>query len=303
MKLETYRPTVGTLANPVILTDAAMTIHFANPAALRFLDTSGLVRELGGKLAICNIANRRALEKAVEAAERGDSEIGTHGIGVPLNAAESSYPAVAYVLPIGRTPKRTLHNSASVAVFISSQHGAMPTAPAVMATLFGMTAAEANVAAELYSGGTIVDIATRTGVPENTIKSHAQRIYSKTETRSRSELVSLLSTLAPRISFDQAGQGQIRSSSLFALVSDLKHEDGGSRLRSWWVSGWGWRDAVRDDRLRVTTFRETHDEPGDCRCGAGRCRNCRADGARHRPRLTELPPVRVERSRDTLVLR
>ena len=207
MKLETYRPTVGTLANPVILTDAAMTIHFANPAALRFLDTSGLVRELGGKLAICNIANRRALEKAVEAAERGDSEIGTHGIGVPLNAAESSYPAVAYVLPIGRTPKRTLHNSASVAVFISSQHGAMPTAPAVMATLFGMTAAEANVAAELYSGGTIVDIATRTGVSENTIKSHAQRIYSKTETRSRSELVSLLSTLAPRISFDQAGQG------------------------------------------------------------------------------------------------
>ena len=76
-----------------------------------------------------------------------------------------------------------------------------------MATLFGMTVAEANVAAELHSGGTIVDIATRTGVSENTIKSHAQRIYSKTDTRNRSELVSLLSTLAPRISFDQAGQG------------------------------------------------------------------------------------------------
>lgn len=58
--------------------------------------------------------------------------------------------------------------------------------------LFGLTSAEARVAAALARGGTTADVARQTGVQQNTVRAHVKRLLQKTGTADRTQLVSLL---------------------------------------------------------------------------------------------------------------
>ena len=63
---------------------------------------------------------------------------------------------------------------------------------ALLANIFGLTAAEAGLAQELLSGDPLARVAGRLGVSENTIKTQLQSIYEKTGTHRQAQLVKLL---------------------------------------------------------------------------------------------------------------
>lgn len=77
--------------------------------------------------------------------------------------------------------------------------------PALLRQLFGLTAAEARVAAALARGGSTRGVALETGVQENTVLAHVKRLLQKTETSDRTQLVSLLLRSAAAV--DRSGHG------------------------------------------------------------------------------------------------
>ncbi len=196
LKLEAYQSTINLMAAPIILLDANRKICHANPAAQRFLESGSMLRELNGRLTIAEIATRRAFEASLALSSAGDRAIGTQGIGIPLHA-EGGYPAVCYLLPINTSTGRQAHGNASVALFISTQAHAVPTPAPVLATLFGLTSAESHLASEMRSGESVDQIANRIGISPNTAKTHLKRIYEKTSTQRRGELIALVRNLSP----------------------------------------------------------------------------------------------------------
>jgi len=69
-------------------------------------------------------------------------------------------------------------------------------APGVLSELFGLTRAQAAVAASLYEGRSVEATASRLGLSLNTVRSHLKQIFSKCEVQSQAELMHLLA-LAP----------------------------------------------------------------------------------------------------------
>jgi DNA-binding CsgD family transcriptional regulator len=70
--------------------------------------------------------------------------------------------------------------------------------PPVCETLrstFGLTPAEARLAAELASGDAVEDAASRLGITKETARNHLKAIFQKTEVHRQSELVALLARL------------------------------------------------------------------------------------------------------------
>lgn len=66
----------------------------------------------------------------------------------------------------------------------------------LVASAFGFTATEADVAAGLLAGETLDEIAKRRGVAITTVRTHLAKLFEKTDTRRQPELILILSGLA-----------------------------------------------------------------------------------------------------------
>ena len=64
----------------------------------------------------------------------------------------------------------------------------------VLADAYGLTVSEARLLSALMDGKRLEDAATELRVSVNTVKTHLQNIFRKTETRRQSELLSLVLT-------------------------------------------------------------------------------------------------------------
>jgi len=99
--------------------------------------------------------------------------------------------------PIVMKPVATTDGRAGTLVLIIDLNSGMQPTPETLKRLFGLTSAEAKLAAGLAAGCSTSELATRLRVARSTIRSQLASIYSKTDTRRQGELVSLLS----RVSF------------------------------------------------------------------------------------------------------
>ncbi len=80
----------------------------------------------------------------------------------------------------------------TVAVFVIDPDGKPGTNTETLQRLFGLTAAEARLAALLGGGTSLESAAEALAVSRNTARTHLQHIYQKTGTRKQGELVALL---------------------------------------------------------------------------------------------------------------
>ncbi len=71
--------------------------------------------------------------------------------------------------------------------------------PETLQTLYGLTAAEAALAAELARGRSVDQIAERLGLSRHTVRGHLKAVFAKTGTHRQAELVGLLLRSAARI--------------------------------------------------------------------------------------------------------
>jgi DNA-binding CsgD family transcriptional regulator len=177
------------LRHGVILADSGLRLLHANRAAEAMLDAGdGLARRFG-RLTLGDPRAQAALEAAARRLAGPWPEPGEARIVLPRPGGRP--PRAVTVLPALGDGPSAVATGARLLILVADPEGAAAPDPAALARAFGLTAAEARVAA-LAAGGTHVDIiAARLGVSANTVKAQLKAVYLKTGTGNRAELLRL----------------------------------------------------------------------------------------------------------------
>ncbi|PWR18204.1 helix-turn-helix transcriptional regulator [Zavarzinia aquatilis] len=150
----------------------------------------GMVGNRFGQLVFADAATHRGFQEAL-AAIRGRRFADIRPI--PCRGATMA-PAIVYCMPLLGNA-RDLFVSAVALVIVRSGQVTRTVAAAVLASMFGLTAAEARIATIAATGATVEEIVARAGTSRETVRSQMKAIYAKTETAGRTELVLLLQRL------------------------------------------------------------------------------------------------------------
>jgi DNA-binding CsgD family transcriptional regulator/PAS domain-containing protein len=197
-KGEIFRDVVDCLSHPVLIVSADMQIIFANLAAEALLQEKMAVRSLRGQLSFPYQPANRAVSAAVMTGSGDECALGPMGINVPLALAEK--PMVAHVMPLSqRDPSARVAQHAAAAIFIAAPGDTPIPAMDAISALFGLTAAEKRVAAQIAHGKSRQEIALSSGVSDGTVKTQLASIFGKTETRDQRGLELLMRELTPPV--------------------------------------------------------------------------------------------------------
>jgi DNA-binding CsgD family transcriptional regulator len=143
---------------------------------------------------------RAAISKAIDEMAADEIDLGPagHSLAIP-DADGGGY--VATLLPVDRGRCRSIMApfAASVAVF-AQDPTEVPLMPGeAFARLYGLTGGELRVLLALAQGLGAKEVADMLGIGEPTVRTHLQRMFSKTSTSRQVELLQLLQTSTPPI--------------------------------------------------------------------------------------------------------
>ncbi len=193
--VRSYQTTLSSLTIPIILTNNLGQITYANSAAENLIADGTIITSLSRKLRVVMQQADHALIEAIKRAADGGKTLGLRGIGIPLSLPGKT-PAIAYVLPLAGEAERSVFGAATSAIFISLTTAISPPPEAALVTLYDLTPSEARVMCRLGNGVENATIAVQMAISINTLKTHVQRIYQKTNTRKQSEIALLVAGLS-----------------------------------------------------------------------------------------------------------
>jgi DNA-binding CsgD family transcriptional regulator/PAS domain-containing protein len=187
------------LASGVVIIDQGFRVGFVNRVAEDIL-------RAGSGLLLCNhrllasdtdVSKRldRLIAEAAQCAAGGDPHKGGGGLAVPRPSGER--PLLLVVVPLPAfSAGRLWRAEPAVAVFITDPE-ARPPAPAQrFADMFGLTPAEARLAAWLVAGDSLAEAADRFGLSKYTLRAQLRALMDKTGTNRQAALVRLLTAVA-----------------------------------------------------------------------------------------------------------
>jgi DNA-binding CsgD family transcriptional regulator/PAS domain-containing protein len=164
-------------------------LNSAAEAILRAED--GLIHRHG---AISAVATRtdQELRRALRYALGDDSSDvpGGHSFTCPRPSGKRPY--VLHVVPLSRTSYDETPTDPAALVLICDPEHDNESATALLRRLFGLTSAEAEVAVYISRGMTLKQIADELSVCYQTVRTHLQHVFDKTDTHRQGELVRLL---------------------------------------------------------------------------------------------------------------
>jgi DNA-binding CsgD family transcriptional regulator len=148
-----------------------------------------------GRLGSWNPDAQRRLSAAVERAIRHDGTLREPFTAVVLPRRDGLRPLVAQVVPVVGLAHDILHLVAAIVTLTDLEASEAPPAAALLEQAFGLTPAEARLAARISGGDTLPDISRAENVSRETLRSRLKTIFEKTGTGRQAELVLLLSKL------------------------------------------------------------------------------------------------------------
>jgi DNA-binding CsgD family transcriptional regulator/PAS domain-containing protein len=185
--------TVDHLSTGIVLTEDRGRITYMNGSAEAILKDGNALKSRDGRLFAARSDSREALSRALEASVAGKAPSTSGQYAVPLPDEEGS-GLIASVLPLqwrdGRNPLESLPGAAAVIIQDPSE-GATPPMEA-LGLLYGLTTAERNVLEHVADSRSPQETADRLGVSVNTVKTHLQKIFAKTNTARQADLVRLV---------------------------------------------------------------------------------------------------------------
>lgn len=201
LRSEVLERTLDGLVSGVYLTAHDGRVVYMNAAAERQVKTGNSIRIVNNRFFPCDPATRAALSKAIDEAGRVDigKDSSEHSLAIPDVDGGPGY--VATLLPIARGQRRDIVApfTASVAVFTKDPIE-VPLMPGeAFARLYKLTGGELRVLLALAQGLGGMEAADMLGISEPTMRSHLQRIFSKTETVRQSDLLRLFQNAMPPI--------------------------------------------------------------------------------------------------------
>lgn len=180
------------VGEPAVAVDCFGKVVATNSAAERVFDDNLYINKCGQ---LCAAANRTgaALQTLFDYLRlTPDTEpITAAPVIVPRGAKT---PAVIRALPIHGAARTPFRGARALLTFASIDAKPAPD-PKLISDLFGLTRAEAEVAALVGQGKSPAAIADRRGIARVTVRNQLKTIFAKTGTHRQSELVALLSRL------------------------------------------------------------------------------------------------------------
>lgn len=169
-----------------LVLDGAGRPIFMNNAAERLFAQSRELRLGPRGVGSPDAATSRAVAELIGRAGRPDGAAAGH---LRIACGEGRPSLLLLAMPVaGRREPFALRSSATV-LLISQADPEAEHARAQLAAVFGLTGAEAALAADLLAGHSVSEIAERNGRSINTIRTHLARLMSKTGTSRQSGLV------------------------------------------------------------------------------------------------------------------
>jgi len=164
---------------------------YANDSAEQLLRACDAIRVIGGRLAAADRAAAQRLTAFIrECSDLAAGKAGGSGGTLAISRGER-LPLTALVAPF-RPAREALGAPLPAAiVFLRDPESPSPKSLALRG-LFGLTAAEAVVAAALADGKVVEGLATELGVTLNTVRTHLKNVFAKTGTTRQAQLVALI---------------------------------------------------------------------------------------------------------------
>ncbi|CAG2141353.1 helix-turn-helix transcriptional regulator [Cupriavidus numazuensis] len=204
LRSEMLERTLDGLSAGVFLTARDGHVVYMNAAGERQVKAGHSIRLAQNRLTPVHPAARAALATSIHSATRADTSSGwsEHSVAIPDGSGDGGY--VATLLPIENGERSSILApfAASVAVFMQDPIQ-VPLMPGeAFARLHGLTGGELRVLLALSQGLGGMESAEMLGISEPTVRTHLQRIYSKTGTTRQADLLSLLHRSTPPVRGD-----------------------------------------------------------------------------------------------------
>jgi DNA-binding CsgD family transcriptional regulator len=181
------------LAVGVILVTASRQILFANRSARRLLDNrDGLMIDRQGLRAMrSRETNALSVLIGCTVGSYGQGQSQSSG-GLNITRPNGRRALQVQVSPI--RPQQSLHlgERAVAAIYVTDPEQVSERPEVVLIRLYGLTPAEAKVAALIVRGMSARQAAEGLAISYNTVKSHLKRVFAKTGTKRQGDLIRLI---------------------------------------------------------------------------------------------------------------
>ncbi len=192
-------PTAGTELAPSSVFDLCLMGVITIDAERRVLDTNTVGRSLldrraaltceGGYLMACNAETQAKLDRAVSLVSEREHEPAESFL---VSTASAEQPLAVCVMRVTAAIRRAVGTRASAVVLVQNPGEGLCFDRTLLQKVYGLTYAEATVAASIAAGRAVADIAAQMSLSRHTIRSHLYRVFDKLHVRHQSELTHLL---------------------------------------------------------------------------------------------------------------
>ena len=199
LRSEMLEATLDGLAAGVFLLTRDGRLVYANAAAERHLKAGNALRIADGRLVPTDPAARDAVAKAIaDASQQIDGDAQSRSFALP-DPGGAGLLGTLLVLDRENRQNIVAPFAAAVALFVQ-EPAQVPLMPGeAFARLYGLTGGELRVLLALAQGLGGKEAADMLGIAEPTVRTHLQRMFSKTGTSRQAELLQLLQSAAPPI--------------------------------------------------------------------------------------------------------
>ncbi|HEY1560994.1 MAG TPA: hypothetical protein VGF71_08905 [Caulobacteraceae bacterium] len=184
---------LDTLADAIFLVEADGRVAHTNEPARHLVAAERGVAMVGGRIRARDSDQIRPLEGLIASAIEGESH---HGGAMALTAGPGQPPLSLTVTPLGPRRSSAFETPPLAMVRICDFATLRPVAEGKLMSLFGLTAAEARVAAAVGGGESPRKAAERLGVSFNTVRAQLARVFEKTGVGRQADLARLLARIA-----------------------------------------------------------------------------------------------------------
>ena len=185
---------LGRIPHAVFLLDGAGKVVFMNEKARQITDSKdGLEIDRYGILKARLPSETKKLRTVLQGVFEPDLNKGSvFGGALQFFRQSNSRPLSGIVAPFSKQDLFNVGTRDYALLFIADPEGGEKINERILADLFGLTRAEARLAALLAKGVSPVEACRLLNIKQNTMRTHLKRIFSKTETGRQSELVNLI---------------------------------------------------------------------------------------------------------------
>ncbi len=191
-----FTATVAALAASVCLIDAPGRVVYANPSAMKLLETDDVLYGASRRLRAYDRAADQSLNELLTAcADGNDLAIGAGGGAIHL-PSRGGRNYVAHVLPLTSGARRDagVPHRAVAALVVHNAAENLSSPPEVIAKAYGLTPREVGVLFALVEAPGVAEMAEILGLSSATVRTHLRSLFAKTGTTRQAELVKLVAS-------------------------------------------------------------------------------------------------------------